>query len=108
MYLIGYSVKFLQFLTFFCLKFCFPFPQLFLSVGRGATAQSFFRKEISSYRIATLIYLHKINNRHPLQLKTSKSWETGSQLNSPADLANLAQFWSKWAGLAVLFKVPIL
>ena len=26
------------------------------------------------------------------------------QLNSTANLANLAQFWGKWAGLAVLFS----
>ena len=48
----------------------------------------------------------KMYNRHPLQLKKSKSWEPfGSyQLNSTADLANLAQVWGKWAGLAVLFS----
>ena len=36
---------------------------------------------------------HKMYNRHPLQLKKSKSWEPlGSyQLNSTADWANLAQ-----------------
>ena len=46
---------------------------------------------------------HKMYNRHPLQLK--KSWEPfGSyQLNCNADLADLAQLWCKWAGLAVLF-----
>jgi hypothetical protein len=51
-------------------------------------------------------FSHKMNNRHPLQLKKSKSWEPfGSyQLNSTADLANLAQFCGKWAGLAVLFS----
>ena len=49
---------------------------------------------------------HKINIRHPWQLKKSKSWEPfwSYQLNSTADLANLAHFWGKWAGLAVLFS----
>ena len=39
-------------------------------------------------------FSHKMNNRHPLQLKKSKSWEPfwSYQLNSTADLANLAQF----------------
>ena len=38
-----------------------------------------------------------MNYRHPWQLKKSKSWEPFSsyQLNSTADLANLAQFWGK-------------
>jgi hypothetical protein len=37
---------------------------------------------------------HKLNYRHPRQLKKSKSWEPfwSHQLNSTADLANLAQF----------------
>ena len=47
-----------------------------------------------------------MNNRHPWQLKKSKSWRPfwSYQLNSTANLANLAQFWGKWAGLAVLFS----
>ena len=51
-------------------------------------------------------FSHKTNNWHPLQLAKSKSWEQfGSyQLNSTADLANLAQFLGKWAGLTVLFS----
>ena len=54
-------------------------------------------------------FSHKMNNRHPLQLKKSKSWELfGSyQLNNTANLANLAnlaQFRGKWAELAVLFS----
>ena len=50
-------------------------------------------------------FSHKMNNRHPLQLKKSISWEPfwSYQLNSNADFANLAQFWGKWAGLAVLW-----
>ena len=49
---------------------------------------------------------HKMNNWHPWQLKKSETWEPfcSYQLNSTADLANLAQFWGKWAGLAVLFS----
>ena len=43
-----------------------------------------------------------MNNRHPWQLKKSKSWFWSYQLNSTADLATLAQFLGKWAGLAVL------
>ena len=37
---------------------------------------------------------HKMNYRHPWQLKKSKSWEPfwSYQLNSTSDLANLAQF----------------
>ena len=51
-------------------------------------------------------FSHKLNNQHPLQLKKSKSWEPFGcyQLNSAANLAKLAQFWGKWAGLAVLFS----
>ena len=43
---------------------------------------------------------------NPWQLKKSKSWEPfwSYQLISTADLANLAIFWGKWAGLAVLFS----
>ena len=39
-------------------------------------------------------FSHKMNDRHPLQLKKLKSWEPfwSYQLNSTADLANLAQF----------------
>ena len=49
---------------------------------------------------------NKMNIRHPGQLKKSKSWGPfwSYQLNSTANLANLAQFWGKWAGLAVLFS----
>jgi hypothetical protein len=38
---------------------------------------------------------------HPLQLKKSKSWEPfcSYQLNSTANSAYLALFYSKWAGL---------
>ena len=38
-------------------------------------------------------FSHKMNDRHPLQLKKSKSWEPfwRYQLNSTADLANLAK-----------------
>ena len=41
-----------------------------------------------------------------MQLKKSKSWEPfrSFQLNSTADLA---QFWGKWAGLAVLFILQL-
>ena len=37
---------------------------------------------------------HRMNNRHPWQLKKIKSWDPfwSYQLNSTADLANLAQF----------------
>ena len=51
-------------------------------------------------------FSHKTNNWHTLQLKKLKSWELfGSyQLNSTANLANLAQFLGKWAGLTVLFS----
>ena len=51
-------------------------------------------------------FSHIMNNGHPLQLKKSKSWEPfwSYQLTSTADLANLTQFWGKWAGLAVLFS----
>ena len=47
-------------------------------------------------------FSHKMNNQHPLQLKKSKSWEPfwSYQLNSTANLVNLAQFWGKWAGLS--------
>ena len=47
-----------------------------------------------------------MNNRHPWQLKRSKSWEAfwSYHLNSTPNLANLAQFWGKWALLAVLFS----
>ena len=49
---------------------------------------------------------HKMNNWQPWQLKKSKSWEHfwSYQPNSTADLANLAQFWGKWARLTVLFS----
>ena len=52
-------------------------------------------------------FSHKMTNRHLLQLKKSKSWEPfwSYQLNSTANLANLAQFWGKWAWLAVLFSL---
>ena len=43
---------------------------------------------------------------HPWQLKKSKSWELfwSYQLDSTADLANLAKFWGKRAELAVLLS----
>ena len=49
-------------------------------------------------------FSHKMNNRHPLQLKKSKSWEPfGSyQLNSTANPAHLPQNWAKLAKLAKL------
>ena len=48
----------------------------------------------------------QMNNRHPWQLKESKFLEPflSHQLNSTADLANWAQFWGKWAELALLFS----
>ena len=48
----------------------------------------------------------QMNNRHPWQLKKSKSWGPfwSYQLNSTANLAHLAHFLGKWAGLAVLFS----
>ena len=51
-------------------------------------------------------FSYKMYNRHPTQLKKSKSWEPfwSYQLNITADLANLAQSWDKWAGLAVLIS----
>ena len=51
-------------------------------------------------------FSHKMNNRHPLQLKKSKSWEPfGSyQLNSTANPAHLPQPWAKFAKSAVLFS----
>ena len=47
-----------------------------------------------------------MNNRHPWPLKKSKSWGPfwSYQLNSTANLAHLAHFLGKWAGLAVLFS----
>ena len=49
---------------------------------------------------------HKINIRHPWQLKKSKSWEPfwSYQLNSTANPAHLPQNWAKLAKLAVLFS----
>ena len=43
-------------------------------------------------------------NRHPWPLKKSKSWGPfwSYQPNSMANLANVARFVGKWAGLAVL------
>ena len=48
---------------------------------------------------------HKINIRHPWQLKKSKSWEPfwSYQLNSTANPAHLPQNWAKLAKSAVLF-----
>ena len=48
--------------------------------------------------------LHKMNIRHPGQLKKLKFWGPFGkhQLNSTANLANLAHFLGKCAGLAVL------
>ena len=49
---------------------------------------------------------HKINIRHPWQLKKSKSWEPfwSYQLNSTANPAHLPQNWAKLAKSAVLFS----
>ena len=49
---------------------------------------------------------HKIDIRHPWQLKKSKSWEPfwSYQLNSTANPAHLPQNWAKLAKLAVLFS----
>ena len=51
-------------------------------------------------------FSHKMNNRHPLQLKKSKScgpfWSY--QLNSTANPAHFPQNWAKLAKLAVLFS----
>ena len=49
-------------------------------------------------------FSHKMNDRHPLQLKTSKSWEPfwSYQLNSTANPAHLPQNWAKLAKLAKL------
>ena len=51
-------------------------------------------------------FSHKMNNRHPLQLKKSKSWEPfwSYQLNSTANPAHLPQNWAKLAKSAVLFS----
>ena len=51
-------------------------------------------------------FSHQMNNRHPWQLKKSKSWGPfwSYQLNSTGNLAHLAHFLGKWAGLAVLFN----
>ena len=76
---------------------------------------AFFQNFFSTHWLRTKYYtkngfeqwiLHKINILRPWQLKKSKCWEPfwSYQLNSTADLANLAQFWGKWAGLAVLFS----
>ena len=48
---------------------------------------------------------YKINIRHPLQLKKSKSWKPfrSYQLNSTANPAHLPQNWAKLAKSAVLF-----
>jgi hypothetical protein len=47
-----------------------------------------------------------MNNRHPWQLKKSKSWGPfwSYQLNSTANLAYSPRKWAKWAELAVLFS----
>ena len=49
---------------------------------------------------------HKINTRHPGQLKKLKSWESlwSYQLNSTANPAHLPQNWAKLAKSAVLFS----
>ena len=48
---------------------------------------------------------HKMNIRHPGQLKKSKSWELfwSYQPNSTANLAHLPSNLAKWDELAVLF-----
>ena len=50
-----------------------------------------------------------MNNRHPWQLKKSKSWGPfwSYQLNSTANLANLAKFWGKWAGCRIFILSEI-
>ena len=50
----------------------------------------------------------QMNNRHPWQLKKSKSWGPfwSYQLNSTANLAHLAHFLGKRAGLAGLQNGP--
>ena len=52
---------------------------------------------------------HKINIRHPLQLKKSKSWEPlrSYQLNSTANQAHLPQNQAKLAKSAALFSWQI-
>ena len=51
-------------------------------------------------------FSHKMNDRHPLQLKKIKSWEPfwSNQLNSTANPAHLPQNWAKLAKSAVLFS----
>ena len=51
-------------------------------------------------------FSHKINDRHPLQLKKSKSWEPfwSYQLNSTANPAHIPQNWAKLAKSAALFS----
>ena len=48
----------------------------------------------------------KMNNRHPWQLKKSKSWGPfwSYQLNSTANFAHLPRNQTKWAELAVLLS----
>jgi hypothetical protein len=45
-----------------------------------------------------------MNNQHPENLKKIKSWGLfwSHQVNSTANLAYLAHFLGKWAGLVVL------
>ena len=52
------------------------------------------------------VFLPQMNNRHPLQLKKSKSWGPfrSYQLNCKANSTQLAHFVGKWAGLAVPFS----
>jgi hypothetical protein len=47
---------------------------------------------------------HKVNMWHPGQLKQNKSWGPfwSFQLNSKANLANVAHYVGKWVGLTVL------
>ena len=51
-------------------------------------------------------FSYKMYNRHPLQLKKSKSWEPfWSYLqNSTANPAHFLQKWAKWAEFAVQFS----
>jgi hypothetical protein len=49
-----------------------------------------------------------MNNRHPWQLKKSKSWGPfwSYQLNSSAaNPVHLPKTWAKWTELAVLFSL---
>ena len=61
---------------------------------------------LKMWAIRSQCFLPKINNRHPWQFRKSKSWGPfwSYQLNSTSNLAHLAHFLGKWAGLAVMFS----